>query len=256
MYKVAFFDIDGTLVSFKTHEVPESTWRAIDQLRAQGIKVVICTGRGLNETPDFLRTGFDAYVTLSGQHCFDDAGVYRSAPIAETDVCTIYDQVQSGLYDAICTQADGSFANKKTPKIREIEERVNLHYPLAEDFGKTLRAPVYQFCAFVEAEDEHLITDACASVTTTRWTHLFCDVVPADGGKDKGVEATLARFGATRDEAICFGDGENDLPMFSACGTAVAMGNAWDSVKAAADYVTVDVDSDGIFSACRHFGLV
>ena len=39
-------------------------------------------------------------------------------------------------------------------------------------------------------------------------------------------------------------------------GTSVAMGNAWDLVKERADYVTTDVDSDGIWNACKHFGII
>ena len=45
MIKAVFFDIDGTLVSFKTHVVPKSTLHAIELLKKKGIKVFIATGR-------------------------------------------------------------------------------------------------------------------------------------------------------------------------------------------------------------------
>lgn len=45
MVKAIFFDIDGTLVSFQTHTVPESTREALRLLREKGIKVFIATGR-------------------------------------------------------------------------------------------------------------------------------------------------------------------------------------------------------------------
>ena len=85
---------------------------------------------------------------------------------------------------------------------------------------------------------------------------MFCDIIPANGGKDLGVAATLERLGIDASEAIAFGDGENDLSMFSAVGTSVAMGNAQDTVKAAATYVTTAVDDDGICNAAKHFGLM
>ena len=47
MIKAAFFDIDGTLLSFKTHAMPESTKRALRALRERGIKTVISTGRSM-----------------------------------------------------------------------------------------------------------------------------------------------------------------------------------------------------------------
>lgn len=65
MIKAAFFDIDGTLVGFKTHRVPESAWRAIELMRAKGIKVCIASGRSLMEMHEELKTGFDAYVTMN-----------------------------------------------------------------------------------------------------------------------------------------------------------------------------------------------
>ena len=86
MIKAAFFDIDGTLVGFKTHRVPESAWRAIELMRAKGIKVCIASGRSLMEMHEELKTGFDAYVTMNGQLCFDDEGVFRDADVYKRQV--------------------------------------------------------------------------------------------------------------------------------------------------------------------------
>ena len=81
-------------------------------------------------------------------------------------------------------------------------------------------------------------------------------MIPEKGGKGTGLVATLERYGLAPEEAIAFGDGENDLTMFDECGCSVAMGNAWDLVRERADYVTDDLDSDGIWNACEHFGLI
>lgn len=54
---------------------------------------------------------------------------------------------------------------------------------------------------------------------------------------------------------MAFGDGGNDIPMLKHVAISVAMGNASDEVKAIADYITDDVDHDGIFNACVHFQL-
>ena len=55
---------------------------------------------------------------------------------------------------------------------------------------------------------------------------------------------------------MAIGDGENDIGMISYAGIGVAMGNASDEVKNAADYVTDTVDEDGLANALRHFGLI
>ena len=52
-----------------------------------------------------------------------------------------------------------------------------------------------------------------------------------------------------------FGDAMNDMSMFIDDWTKVAMGNAIPELKAAADYVTTDVEEDGIYNACEALGL-
>ena len=98
MIKAAFFDIDGTLLSFKTHRIPASAQQVLDSFHEQGIACVIATGRPTYQMPDWLfDLGWDAYITLSGQHCFDAEGVYRSCPIDPDDVAVIVDQVAAGV---------------------------------------------------------------------------------------------------------------------------------------------------------------
>ena len=63
-------------------------------------------------------------------------------------------------------------------------------------------------------------------------------------------------YGITEQEIIAFGDAENDLEMLQYAGIGVAMGNANEELKMIADYVTTDVDDDGIWNACKHFELI
>ena len=84
----------------------------------------------------------------------------------------------------------------------------------------------------------------------------FCDILPAGGGKPNGLAHTLAHLGLTREQSIAFGDGGNDVTMLEYAGIGVAMGNACDAAKAAADYVTDDITADGLAKALAHFGLI
>ena len=71
-----------------------------------------------------------------------------------------------------------------------------------------------------------------------------------------GLKSVLDFCGIARGESIAFGDGGNDTEMLLYAGTGVAMGNACEEAKRAADYVTTDVDDDGIRTAAAHFGLL
>lgn len=55
---------------------------------------------------------------------------------------------------------------------------------------------------------------------------------------------------------MAFGDGGNDVTMLEFAGIGVAMGNATEGPKAAADYVTDDVDHDGVMNALKHFHVL
>lgn len=66
----------------------------------------------------------------------------------------------------------------------------------------------------------------------------------------------LDRFGISRDESMAFGDGGNDISMLDYVSLGVAMGNANDTVKSHADYITDECDQDGVVSALKHFKLI
>lgn len=261
MIKAAFFDIDGTLLSFKTHKLAASTKQALIELRRSGVKCVIASGRPEYQLPPCIRYGFegfgrfDAYVTSTGSCCYDAEGTYFETPIPDSDVKTIVGQVDDGLYDVLVLEKDHAYVNRYSPAIREVEKNAGLCYDQG-DVHDALGAHVLQFCAFLPPKDEHIVTDATTGVLTTRWCDYFCDVVPANSSKPAGIRATLERYGISAEETIAFGDGGNDASMLRMCGIGVAMGNASPEALAAADYVTDDVDHDGVAKALEHFGLL
>ena len=67
--KAVFFDIDGTLLSFKTREIPESTKKAIEILQNKGIKTILSTGRSINSIDAIKHLNFDGYITFNGGYC-------------------------------------------------------------------------------------------------------------------------------------------------------------------------------------------
>ena len=72
--EAVFFDIDGTLMSFKTHEVSASTEEAILQLQANGVKTILSTGRSINSIDHVKYLNFDGYITFNGGYCVAKEG--------------------------------------------------------------------------------------------------------------------------------------------------------------------------------------
>ena len=89
------------------------------------------------------------------------------------------------------------------------------------------------------------------SVIPVSYTHLKAvDIIPLNSGKGNAVAAVLRHYGFSKDEAIAFGDGHNDIEMLEAVGMGIAMGNAKDEVKDKADFVCKSVEEDGIYHYC------
>ena len=85
---------------------------------------------------------------------------------------------------------------------------------------------------------------------------LFGDLGPSGITKRHAVEVLLSYLGADPADTISFGDARIDLSMFECCGFNVAMGNGGPEIKEAADYITTDVNEDGIYNAFKYLGLI
>lgn len=82
--KAAFFDIDGTLTSFTTHVVPESTIEALRLLRDGGVKLFICSGRApgiMNIVLDTIPVKFDGIVGLTASTASTTTDSSTSVPL-------------------------------------------------------------------------------------------------------------------------------------------------------------------------------
>lgn len=82
---------------------------------------------------------------------------------------------------------------------------------------------------------------------------FYLEIIPATVGKGEGLRRACAARGISLDETMAFGDSENDISMLKAAGLGVAMGNATEDVKAAADYVTLSNNDNGIAAALARF---
>jgi HAD superfamily hydrolase (TIGR01484 family) len=96
-------------------------------------------------------------------------------------------------------------------------------------------------------------TALAGSVSAARSQPYYCDVTPPGIDKGRLVELLGARLNVPQSEILVLGDMENDLQMFRKAGFAVAMGNASDEVKRAAQATTVSNEEDGFAAAIeRH----
>ena len=109
-------------------------------------------------------------------------------------------------------------------------------------------------CIFVE--DELMYINFNNDCKETQWNPQAVDIIPATGGKQNGIHEVLKYYSIDQSETMSFGDGKNDIDMFEYTKISVAMGNAEDDVKKAADYVTDDIDENGLYNALKYFEII
>ncbi len=255
--KAVFFDIDGTLISFRNHTMPESAWRALHALREKGIRVYVATGRSKMMMPFMDRYfSFDAYLTLNGQYCYSKAEVIRKATIDAREIVRLKELVRDRPFPCLFVEEDGMFLNYADESVEELFRLIDHPVPPVAPLDRVRENDTLQFVPFLKDGEEGFLREALKNVEMTRSVPYCFDVLPAGGGKDVGMEAVLRREGIAPDEAMAFGDGFNDMGMLAYAGIGVAMGNARDPVREKADFVTKSVDEDGVIHALRHFGVL
>ena len=253
--RAAFFDVDGTMLSHRLGTEPASTCEAVRRLREAGVMPVLATGRTSYLLDLVDLAGFGAFVTFNGQLVEVGGRVVHSNPMDPADVAVAVRQSCEGRYACLFMERDGMYVNRIDDRVRALAELAHNHYETA-DVRQALEHDVYQLNLFVGPGDERVLLDECRHSKTARWSEIFCDVMPDSGGKDAGVRLVMRELGLSPEECVAFGDGGNDVGMFGAVGTSVAMGNGNPEAKAAATYVTDHVDDDGIWNACVRLGLI
>lgn len=259
MIKAIFFDIDGTLLSFKTHAVPQSTIDAINAVRAQGIKVFLATGRLKKQVQDLGGLEFDGFITVNGAYCVitDNEVIFkRLIPKEELNSLIAYQENVTQFSYAFMVQ-EGSFVNDVNDAVTNIARLVEVPVPPVRNLREMVEDEVLQVNLYVDKElEERIMEEAFVSCSASRWHPTFADVNIKGIDKSTGIDKFLEYYDIDKSETMAFGDGGNDIEMLKHVGIGVAMGNAGDNVKAVADYITDSVDEDGVANALRHFGLI
>ncbi len=255
MIKAIFFDMDGTLLSHKQKKIPDSTMDALWMLKKLGIKVVVTTGRHMSELEELslLEFPYDAYITVNGSICLDESReLFYIQPIEGVDKEAVLKMFEYKEVPVILVEQNDMYISFVNDNVRKTQADISTAVPPIKRYEGN---DIVMACVYLREESEEVLK-VFENLSITRWNKRAVDVIPFDSGKTKGIEKFLEKYQIAQEETMAFGDAANDIDMLQFCHIGVAMGNGSDSVKAAADYVTDDVDCDGICSALKHFQLI
>lgn len=256
MTKAIFFDIDGTLVSFQTHNIPKVTFDALHQLRKNGIKLFVATGRGKDGLDVLEGFPFDGYITLNGQYCYTNEEIIYENTIQKEDLQSLLLYLEEHPFPCGFTEEHTKYFNMRDERVDEIHRITHNDDHPAGDYQRVIDHKVYQCMCFVNEEEEKELLKVMPHCISARWHPLFCDISPMGGTKQNGIDKFLEYYHIDLSETMAFGDGGNDIAMLNHVAIAVAMGNANEAVQSIANYITEDVENNGVVAALKHFSLI
>ena len=258
MIKALFFDVDNTLYCWKEHRFMPEALKAIKKLQKKGIKVFLCTAR--------------PYDSMKRFHCFNlglewDGWIGSAGAVAFTDGKFVFKELMDPK-DAKgfirLAKENGLMMEVVTPRSRYVTDERNEYYFEFEKYFEEPWCPVKDykggqctgFLLYSPEKFDPLFLERFPHLAYDRFHEFALDVMPVRHSKGKGIAAVMKYYGWNKDEAMGFGDGEQDIAMKEGLNQFVAMGNALPIVKNAADFVTKNVEEDGVVHALNHFGLL
>lgn len=251
--KIAFFDIDGTLIDPEKKRITDNTKKALLKLKENGVKICIATGRPPEKVPDFKSEGidFDAFLTFNGSYSFNETETIFKNPLDKEDVKQIIQNGEEMGHPVVLATKDRTEANGLEEDLVEYFSIANQRIKLATDFEELSKDEVFQIM-MAGGKDEYkaMLKDTKRAAVAVWWPKAV-DIIPSDGGKGVAVEKVLEYYHLSKEEAMAFGDGNNDLEMLKTVGLAVAMENASKELKEAADVICGHVSEDGIYTYCK-----
>lgn len=274
--RIIFLDVDGTLINYDL-KLPDSAKEAVEKARSRGNQVYLCTGcspseiraRGIDIELDGIISGNGSYIESKGEVIF-----YKTMTLQQVDHiidwCTKRDlcfhfETNSGMFACKGYERDARKAEfqyrfgKDAIMPSDYKWEPDSDMFLNEDMRRT---DVNKADFIMHSFKDHLDSiEEFPDLQPGYWggqgeMAIFGDLGIKGVSKKRGVEMLLEHIGADRKDTMGFGDAKSDLPMFEAVNIKVAMGNGGYECKKAADYVTDDVNDNGLYNAFRHFGLI
>lgn len=273
--RYVFLDVDGTYAHHG--EVPPGHERVVRAARANGHRVLLCTGRPKSMLPDQIRAaGFDGIVASAGGYVEVDGEVLRDQRFpAELAVHAI--EVLDRHCAAYLLEAPEALYGR--PGVdRRLGELLDGHFGRGR--GADGAASPLEILKALETPDD-LAACSFAKITyfgaAIPWPELGAELggqlgilpssIAAMGEsageiylrgvhKALGIEAVTAHLGVPREDVIAFGDGLNDLEMLEHAGTGVAIEGADPRVLAVADLVVAGPQVEGLVEGFARVGLV
>lgn len=264
-YKIIVLDLDGTLTNSRK-EITKPTKEALLDIQRNGFKVVLASGR---PTPGVVKLAEELQLKEYGGYilsyngakiidCSNDEVIFQKVLPADV-IPELFDTAKRHDVGIISYDTSKVIAGTKIDEYIELEARINgLEIDLVDDFAGYINYPVNK-CLMTGSHETLLTVEKELKRKYNSYLSIyfsepfFLEIMPQNIDKAQSLLTLLNTIGISSEEMICCGDGFNDISMIQIAGLGVAMENAQDIVKEAADFITLSNDEDGILHVIKKF---
>lgn len=254
-YKAVFSDIDGTLLN-TSHKIPEKTREKIRKMNQKGYPFVLVSARmpkGMTAIRDELGKD-NPMICYSGALVVDGNGdsIY-SVALKKEEAMDLKKFIQEKAADVSVNIYSKDRWMAEDLKEFWVDQEMMITGVCAEEVSfddASIYEEVHKILCMGPAEQitdlEKTLVENFPGIRIYKSKDTYLEVMSMDASKSAAVHMLEKRFGIKKDEIIAFGDGHNDIDMIQYAGIGVAMKNASNEVKNAADLVADYNDNEGL----------
>lgn len=267
-YKLVVLDLDGTLTNSKK-EITARNRETLIRIQEQGVRLVLASGRPtygivplanelrMNEFGGFILSynGGEIINWESKEMMYENVLPNEVIPVLYE--CARTNHLSILTYDG----AEIVTENSQDPYVQKEAFLNKMAVRETNDFLTDITLPVAK-CLIVGDADQLIPVESelCirlqGKINVFRSEPYFLELVPQGIDKALSLAVLLEATGVSREEVIAIGDGYNDLSMIKFADMGIAMGNAQEPVKKAANDITLSNDEDGVAVAIeKHIQL-
>lgn len=256
-----FFDIDGTLMSEKTHIISQNTLNALKKAQENGHLIIINTGRPYSTiSPQIKSIHYDGIICGCGTYIELNNKVIFHHSIDPKLCHTVIEKLKTyhmyGLLEgkeAVYFDKDNTFLHIEEIKQNYAKDRIETHHTWQEDVVCFDKMSIWED---EKSEANQFYQFASQYFHFIKRDKNFNECIPLGFSKATGIEYILNYLNVSYHHSYCFGDSMNDLEMLNYVQHSIAMANSPQEVLAAVEFVTKDVDDNGIEYALKHYHLI
>ena len=265
MIKLCTIDLDGTLFD-KNKNISNENKLAIAKAKENGCKIVIATGRPIHgiirvleelnlfQNDDYVISynGAKVFSTLEGNEVY-------SSTISGKTVKELYQESKRLKVNFHAFRKNEELITDVHNPYTDVEKNINHIEDILVDFNNIKDDDEFLKCMMVSAEEN--VTNAMKNLNpkyynqycVVRSAGIFLEFLNKKTNKGTALEELAKHLNIDMSETMAIGDAGNDLDMIAKAEVGVAMENAFDEIKKAANYITASNEESGVAKAINKF---